>query len=264
MNSAELIKAGKLKEGLAALETEIRAHPEDPKLRVFLFQLNCVLGRLDKALTQLQVVASLNADTMMLAQIFRPVIACELLRREVFAGKRTPLIFGEPSEWMGLMVQACALSAAGKQEAASELRAKAFESAPATAGKLDGKAFEWIADADTRLGPMLEVILDSKYYWVPFERIAKMEIAAPTDLRDAVWAPARFTWTNGGAVSAHIPVRYPDTEETGDAALMLSRKTEWRDPGADASHGLGQRMFATDAGDFPLLECRLIDLTRIV
>src|ERR1039458_3671437 len=103
MNSAELVQAGRLEEGLTALQKEIRDKPEDTRLRIFLFQFNCVLGRLDKALTQLQVIASLNVDTMLLAQIFRPVIACELLRREVFAGKRTPIIFGEPAEWMGLL-----------------------------------------------------------------------------------------------------------------------------------------------------------------
>ena len=106
MNSAELVQAGRLEEGLSALQTEIRDKPEDTRLRIFLFQLNCVLGRLDKALTQLQVIANLNADTMLLAQIFRPVIACELLRREVFAGKRTPIIFGEPAEWLGSLIHA--------------------------------------------------------------------------------------------------------------------------------------------------------------
>ncbi len=261
MNSAELVQAGRLEEGLAALQAEIRKQPEDARLRVFLFQLDCVLGRLDKALTQLQVVASLNAETMLMAQIFRPVIACELLRREVFAGKRTPLIFGEPAEWVGLMVQSCALVAEGRLAAAAELRQRAFEAAPATPGRIDDRPFEWIADADTRLGPLLEVILDGKYYWVPFSRIAKIEIPKPSDLRDIVWAPAQFTWANGGAVSAHIPVRYPATEEAGDDALRLARKTVWDEAGSECYHGLGQRLLATDAGEYPLLDHRVIELT---
>src|SRR5256885_16845159 len=144
MTSAELVHAGKLEEGLTALQTEIRNKPEDTPLRIFLFQLDCVLGRLDKALTQLQVIASLNADTMLLAQIFRPVIACEMLRREVFAGKRTPLIFGEPMEWMGSLMQANDLVARGKYEAAAESRGKAFDAAPASSGKINGESFEWI------------------------------------------------------------------------------------------------------------------------
>lgn len=263
MKSAELVQAGRLSEALSVLQGEIRENPADFKLRVFLFQLNCVLGRLDKALTQLQVVASLNADTMLLAQIFRPVIACELLRREVFAGKRTPLIFGEPAEWVGLLVQANALLADGKLEAAAELRSRAFEAAPASGGKVDAKPIEWIADADSRLGPMLEVILESKYYWIPYCRIARIEIEKPSDLRDLVWTPARFTWTNGGAVSGHIPVRYPDTEKSEDDGLRLARKTDWREVSPECFLGLGQRVFATDAGEHPLLECREIELTQM-
>src|ERR1041384_6684607 len=196
MNSAELVQAGRLEEGLTALQSEIRNKPEDTRLRIFLFQLNCVLGRLDKALTQLQVIASLNAETMLLAQIFRPVITCEMLRREVFAGKRTPIIFGEPMEWLGSLVQAGELVAKGEFEAAADSRAKAFDAAPASAGKMNGEPFEWIADADSRLGPVVEAIIEGKYYWVPFCRIQKVEMPKPSDLRDLVWMPAQFTWTN--------------------------------------------------------------------
>src|ERR1017187_6924157 len=120
MNSAELVQAGRLEEALAALQTEIREKPEDSRLRIFLFQLDCAFGLWEKALTQLQVIAELNADTMLLAQIFRPVIACEMLRREVFAGKRTPIVFGEPVEWMGLLIQANQLVVRGEFVAAAE------------------------------------------------------------------------------------------------------------------------------------------------
>ena len=262
MNSAELVQAGRLEEGLSALQTEIRSKPEDTRLRIFLFQLNCVLGRLDKALTQLQVIASLNAETMLLAQIFRPVIACELLRREVFAGKRTPIIFGEPMEWLGLLMRANELVASGEFAAAAESRDKAFEAAPASPGELDGEPFEWIADADSRLGPVLEAIIEGKYYWVPFCRIRKIETEKPSDMRDLVWLPAQFTWTNGGAVCGHIPTRYPGTEASTDGPSRLARKTEWQQEAGETYLGLGQRVLATDAGEHPLLGCRSIGLTQ--
>src|ERR1700722_20347250 len=143
MTSAEFVQAGQLADGLSALQAEIRKQPENLKLRIFLFQLNCVLGRLDKALTQLQTVASLNAESMLLAQIFRPIIACEMLRKEVFAGARTPVIFGEPMEWVGLIVQANTSVAKGEFEMAANLRTRAFEAAPASEGTINGESFEW-------------------------------------------------------------------------------------------------------------------------
>lgn len=261
MSAQELLAAGQLDEALAALQNEIRARPEDSKLRVFLFQLHCVLGTWPKALTQLQVIAGIDPDTMMLAQIFHPVINCEALRQEVFTGKLTPLIFGEPLEWVGLLVKANEHVARGEFAAAAELRAQAFEAAPATAGTLDAKPFAWIADADSRLGPVLELIMQGKYYWVPFCRIRRIALQAPSDLRDLVWTPAQFVWTNGGEASGHIPVRYAGTENAAEGALRLARRTDWQELPGETFIGHGQRVFATDDGEHPLLQCRLIDFS---
>src|SRR5690606_40769521 len=60
----------------------------------------------------------------------------------------------------------------------------AFEAAPASAGMLDGKPFEWIADADMRLGPVIEAIINGKYFWLPFASVARLDLEAPADLRD--------------------------------------------------------------------------------
>jgi len=241
------------------LQKEIRAHPEDPKLRIFLFQLHCALGNWPKALLQLQVIAGIDPDTTMLAQIFQPVINCEALRRGVFDGKLSPLIFGEPLEWVGLLAKALEHVARGEFSAAAELRNQAFEAAPAGAGTLDGQPFAWMADADSRLGPMLELILEGKYYWVPFCRIRRIAMPAPADLRDLIWVPAQFMWTNGGEASGHIPTRYARSEASTDGAVRLARKTEWQELPEETFVGLGQRVLVTDEGEHPLLQCRVID-----
>ncbi len=251
---------GRLEQTLAQLQDQVRANPAEPGLRVFLFQLLCVLGQWERALTQLQVLAGLDANCMMLAHIFQPVIHCEVFRAEVFRGKRTPLVFGEPLEWIGSLIQANELAAKGQPQAALQLRDKAFEAAEATPGKVNEQAFEWIADADQRLGPMLEVILEGRYYWVPFRRIKRLYMERPSDLRDLVWMPAQFVWANGGEASGHIPSRYPATESQTDDALRLGRKTDWRELTEGYSIGLGQRILTTDSAEYPLLECRTIDL----
>jgi len=254
------LQAGKLQDTLARLQEEVRARPADGPLRVFLFQLLCVLGQWERALNQLQVLAGLDDSSLMLARIFQPVIQCEVFRGEVFDGKRTPLIFGDPLEWMGLMIQANQMLASGQAQAAGPLRDKAFELAPASSGKVNDQPFEWLADADQRLGPLLEVFLEGRYYWVPWVRIKRVFMEKPADLRDLVWMPAQFVWTNGGEAFGYIPTRYPGTQDSPDDALRLSRKTDWTDRGADFAVGLGQRMLATDQAEYPLLECRTIDL----
>ena len=259
MTPKEYITAGQPDKALLELQNEIRAKPEDSKLRVFLFQLHCVLGNWPKALTQLQVIAGIDPDTALLAQIFQPVINCEALRGSVFEGKLTPLIFGEPLEWVGLLVKANEHIARREIAAGAELRKRAFDAAPETTGTLDGKPFAWIADGDSRLGPMLELIMEGKYYWVPFCRIRRIALEAPSDLRDLVWVPAQFVWSNGGEASGHIPTRYARTEGSDDGALRLARKTDWQELAEETYIGQGQRVFVTDEGEHPLLQCRVID-----
>jgi type VI secretion system protein ImpE len=262
MTAQDYLRAGRLQDCLQALQGEVRSNSADPKLRVFLFQLFAVLGQWERALNQLSVLASLSPETMMMARIFQPIVQCEMFRQKVFKGTQTPVIFGEPEEWMGSIVQANEHTAKGNAEAGAKLREQAFDSAPATSGVIDGKPFEWIADADMRFGPMLELILEGQYYWVPFSRIKTIRIEPPSDLRDLVWVPAGFVWANGGEASGHIPVRYPQTESATDDALRLSRKTDWQDVDGVAK-GVGQRVFATDQEEHPILQCRSIDLNAV-
>jgi type VI secretion system protein ImpE len=260
MTPEELLKEGRLDEALKGLQSGVRDNPADAKLRVFLFQLLSVVGDWKRADTQLKVLAEMDSDSMMLARLFEPVLLCEAFRADVFAGKRTPVIFGQPPEWIGFLVQAMGHFGKSEFKAGTELRNQAFEAAPTSGGKVNGQAFEWIADADERLGPVLEVILEGRYYWVPFCRIRQAFIEPATDLRDLVWAPAQFVWENGGQASGHIPTRYAGTERSDDGKLKLARKTEWLDKGG-TNIGLGQRILATDTGEYPLLEIRTLEFT---
>ncbi|PIE66996.1 MAG: virulence protein SciE type [Deltaproteobacteria bacterium] len=261
MKAEEHLQAGNLKEALAALTDEIRSNPSKAELRIFMFQLLSVMGQWERAMTQLNVAAEMDAENLMMATVYRAALNCEALRADVFQGKRTPMIFGEPLEWVGWLTQIPGLLAAGKTDAAAELRDRAFEAAPAIAGKIDDAPFEWLADADTRLGPLLEAIVDGKYYWIPFERIQELRIEKPANLRDVIWTPAAFTWSNAGQAAGLIPSRYIGSENASDNALRLGRKTDWQDAGSDFFLGLGQRMLATDQGEFPLFEVREIQFT---
>jgi type VI secretion system protein ImpE len=263
MQAEELLRAGQLQEALVALEGQVRSDPADAKLRVFLFQLLAVMGDWERALSQLNVAAELDAINLLMAQVCRAALNCEALRAEVFSGKRSPLIFGEPEEWIGWLVQANQMIAEGKYQGAQKLREQAFDAAPAVAGSIDNHKFEWIADADSRLGPVLEAIVDGKYYWVPFTAIKRILIEEPSDLRDMVWCPAQFMWTNSGEASGFIPTRYPGSESSEDNAIQLARKTEWIEQPGDTYLGLGQRVFATDIDEFPLMQVRQVDLDNL-
>jgi type VI secretion system protein ImpE len=245
------------------LRRMIQKQPQRSDLRVFLFQIYCVQGEWIKAATQLDVLLELDPSSRPMVETYREALKCEALRREVFDGKRSPLVLGAPQDWLAMMIEALRVDAEGRPDAAAELRARALATAPATSGKLDDAPFAWLADADARLGPVIEAIVNGKYYWVPVSRLLRIEIEKPADLRDFVWAPATLTLENGAASVALIPTRYPGTERESEPALRLARATDWREQPGGAWHGVGQRMLTTDQSEVALLDVRVVELDTV-
>jgi type VI secretion system protein ImpE len=263
MTAEESVRAGRLEEALADLQGQVRKRPADPRLRIFLFQLLSVVGQWERALTQLQVAAELDPLALPMRDTYKEALRCEMLRAEVFAGRRTPLLFGKPSEWMALLVQALQLTANQKFDEAASVRERAFEGAPTTAGSMDEQPFSWISDADPRLGPVLEAIVNGRYYWIPFSRLHEIKIEKPVDLRDIVWTAAQLTFANGGETVALIPTRYPASEGAANSQLVMARGTEWIEHPGSTFLGLGQRLLATDQGEHGLMDVRVIKLEGI-
>jgi len=264
MGTAEQFLAeGDLGHSLSVLMDKVRNDPSNVENRTFLFQLLAILGRWDKALTQLKVVGELDAITLPMVQTYQQALRCEVFRLGVFEGKRSPMVFGDPEQWIALLLEALKLSAQGQSAPSQIMREDAFDQAPATTGMIDEQPFEWIADADPRLGPTLECILNGRYYWIPFSKIREINIEKPNDLRDEVWMPAYFTWANGGQAVGLIPTRYPGSEKSEDTQLIRAKKTAWLEQDKDLFLGLGQRMLATDQGEYPLMDIRNITLNVV-
>lgn len=258
MDLAEALKGGHLAEALAAAKDAVRKAPSDAKHRSVLFQLYCVQGNWEGAETQLKLVSDLDAETTMWVGVCEKVLTCEAARRGVFEGGNAPTLFGKPPEWVGGTVEAFRLAREGNWTAAAASQAHALEAAPATAASVNGQNVAWIADGDSRLGPLLEAFVDGKYYWIPFEHIRELNMRPRTHLMDSIWAPADFRWTNEGAASGYIPTRYPGSEKSADPAIQLSRKTEWSERAESYFSGLGHRMFVTDAAEFNLAEVQAV------
>jgi type VI secretion system protein ImpE len=262
MSATELLRSGDVDGALKALIDEVRRAPADAKHRVFLFQLLCINGDFARAKTHLDVAKGLDQAALLMAQVYGDAIACEPLRRKVFAGEITPIVFGDPEPWMAKLIEALRLDAQGEHEAAASLRDQAYDDAPTSEGEIDRKRFAWIADGDSRIGPMLEIVAHGRYWWLPFMRIASLTIEPPTDLRDQVWTPVQIQLVNGGEIVGLVPTRYAGSEASTDPLIRLARKTEWREIAAESYAGLGQRMLITDEGEHPVMDVRRITFDR--
>lgn len=258
--SQELLTAGDPQAALAALQQEVRSRANDVKLRVYLFQLLAVLGQWQRSLTQLQVCGELDASTLAMVATYREAVQCEAVRESVFDGKTLPHVFGVPQAWVAWLAEALQADARGDSLGAAKLRTQALEAAPATSGSINGQACDWVADADSRLGPVLEAVINGRYCWVPFSALTKVLIEPPVDLRDLVWAPAHLEFPNGGGTVALLPVRYAGSAMSQDAALQLARRTEWVEIAPDQYRGLGQRTIVSSSAEVGLLEVQEIVL----
>ena len=262
MDAQQYLMQGDLEQALQKLQQDVRKDPSNVKHRIFLFQLFVLMGQWNRALTQLDLIGEMDAGALAMVQTYRDAVLCEVFRTEVFSGDRTPLLFGQPEQWIALLIEALRLTALGQYVESQQVRAEALELAPATKGFIgepQSQAFSWIADADTRLGPVLEVVMYGRYYWLPFQRIRSIHIEPPQDLRDQVWMPAYFTLANGGETVGLIPTRYVGSENSDDHQICCAHKTIWLQKDADIYQGLGQRMLATDVGEFSLMDLRQIN-----
>ncbi|MBF5004451.1 type VI secretion system accessory protein TagJ [Diaphorobacter caeni] len=253
---AELTLADKTSQ----VQEAIRQKPSDDKLRVHLFQLYAQAGKWQKALGQLQVAAQLNETHKLLAQAYRLALRAEMVRADVFAGTRTPQVLGKPAQWLGFLIEALQMDAKGQTEQAAELRIQALDAAEAVSGRINESHFDWIADADSRLGPVLEVFVNGDYYWLPFESVVEVKIDKPEDLRDLVWLPAHVKLVNEGLHPMMLPARYPLVEGVVEDGHLRSRLTSWSETSVGDFIGHGVKVFSTNAREMSLLDIREIRL----
>ena len=258
MQAQEYLKQGDLDGAMSAAKEAVMDDPAKVEYRTMLFQLLSIKGDWERALNQLNLAGELDSSALPMVQTYREALGCEALREQVFDGERSPLVFGDPEQWIAMILESLKLVSQGKYAEGAILRDQAYEAAPAVSGTINGEPFEWLADADTRIGPFVEAVMKGNYYWIPTYRIASIVIEPPEDLRDLVWIPAHFSWANGGQSIGLIPTRYPNTQKSENSAVVLARLTEWSEHSDNNFFGSGQRMLATDQSEYPLLEVREI------
>ncbi len=258
MDIEKLVNEGDIERALESVTNDVKAAPAAASPRIALFQLLAINGQWERAAKQLTVLQQLDDEYKLLVQSYGALLTCELFRQDVFAGRHVAPILGEPEEWMVLALEALKADSAGRHEQAAEVRGEALEAAPARAGTVNDHAFEWLADADSRIGPFFEIMVRGDYYWVPQARVQSLSFESPKDLRDLVWSPVSIVWEGGGEEVGFIPARYAGVAAEWSAAQQFSRETAWMPMGQEAWAGVGQRLYASSEEDYSALDIRKI------
>ena len=141
MTAKLLLDANNVREAESALSKHLRQNPADSDQRSFLFELLCFSGQYDRAEKQLAVLAQGSREAETGAVLYYSALHAEKVRHEVFRKSEFP-----PT------------------------------SAPSSvSGKINGRPFQSICDADPAIGARLEVYAAGAYLWIPFEHIASMQ-----------------------------------------------------------------------------------------
>lgn len=225
----QLIDAGEIKQALDALAAVLRNKPTDTAARTTLFELLCFSGEWERAEKHLNLLAGASEPAKIAAIVYFAAIHAEKDRHGMYKNETFP-----------------------KTKAKSQL-----------SGKLNGKPFTSIEDADTALGARLEVFGAGSYMWLPFEHVQSIHFAPVKNLRDTLWTTARiqtgptFQGTEIGEVLT--PAIYPFSFTFPDTSVMLGRQTIWAEDDNGGSYPLGQKMLLVDGEEVPLLEIKSIE-----
>lgn len=231
MNARALFEAGQLDEAIESLGAELRKDPTDVRRRTFLFELLCFAGQFDRAEKHLEVIARGSREAELGAWLYRSALHAERTRQERFPAGASPREGDTPS---------------------------------AVGGTLNGQPFSSITDADPRVGARLEVFAAGQYVWIPFEHVASVQMPAPKQLRDLLWAPAvvqvgpGFEGVEFGEVL--LPVLSPLSWQDPGAAVRLGRTTEVRELEDGTEVLVGQKVLLVDDEPIPLLEVRTLKI----
>lgn len=259
MSPEELLKKEDLAGALTSLKAEVAANPSNGELRWFLFQLFCFIADYQRAQNQLNLAAELDKQFESASLIYSRVMAAELLRQDVAAGKHTPLLLGKPEPWLAKLFEANRMLGEGQLDSATGLRMEAFETMPAKQGRCNGIEFNWICDQDSRYAANLECFMNGKYYWIPLTQVKEIILTgAPESYTDVLYPRAKLTLETEAEIDVMIFARYPSSYSENSPALAMNRLTEWDDRNDYTALGRGQRMFCSDAEDFPLLEMLML------
>ena len=244
------------------IQSFIRKKPGSSEYRIHIAQLLMVTGEWQKALQQLKTAAQLDKKSVAMAQTYRALIQAEIQREHIFQGKIDPQFFTAPDDWQILLAEALIARSHQQPDAGEKFQQQAYVDAPAVTFSINENAVEWLADGDSRLGPICEVFINGNYYWLPFSQIQQLNIEYPQDLRDLVWIPATITLTDFSRHFGFLPSRYVASYQHNNDQLSLANLTEWQALSEHCWSGVGQKMLITNQIEYPLLAVRTI--TQVV
>jgi len=263
MTASELFQAGQLRAAIDAQIQKVKGSPSDKPARFFLFELFLFSGELDRARKQLDVLNYDDPKHSAAVEQFRGALDAESQRRSVFAGAAQPKWLTAVPDHVRLRLEVLPYLARGEAAEARRRLDEANAGVPSLTGSINGQPFDSLYDADERFGTVLEVFgAGGVYSWVPLESVESLTMNPPEAPRDILWRPAHISLVGGVEGDVLLPGLYPASSEHPDEAVKLGRATEWVEPTAGVTCGVGGRLFLTGTSSVGISNLQQIQITH--
>lgn len=261
MKAKEILENGHLSEAINEMTQEVKAHPADSRSRTFLFELLCFSGQLDRAKNQLDALDAQDPKADLGIDFYRKILKAEQTRQQLFSKGTFPKLLGPCPAHLQGHLDALLQIQEGHFPKAKDLLTQAEDLCPALDVTIDGATIGGFMDLDDVFAPLLEIIMQDQYYWVPFSEIRKISVTPPKHLRDLLWVPAQIE-TTAAALGVVIPVLYPGSSTSEEELVKLGRVTDWKQQ-EGLTLGVGQHVFGFNELDKGILEIREMTFSTV-
>ncbi|WP_298225188.1 type VI secretion system accessory protein TagJ [Acidocella sp.] len=255
LQAADLFRAGRLADALAAATAEVKKAPTDLGRRVLLAELLLFSGNLERADVILDAAGQLDPSVAVVVSEFRQLLRAETARRQLYRDGRVPELLGDLEPSGQASMKALVALREGNLAEAAEAAAQAEELRSRISGTANGQPFDDFRDADDLFPGYIETLTTTgKYFWIPVSRIESMEFHPPKRPRDLAWRRCSMSVKAGPDGDVYIPAIYFADDEV-DEAHRLGRATSWSE-GEGPVRGIGQRVFLAGEEDLSIMQLK--------
>jgi len=267
---AEIFRAGRLGDAIAAASDGVKTAPSDPDGRWLLVELLCIAGDDQRAAHQLDALTTLEPKALVAASLVQRLLEAAMERRACFEAEGVPVVHGGDSiPAVSLCLEALALRKRGQSADAGRAAAAAERQRPRFSGTLNGVPFDDFRDCDDITASVFEVLTpEGGYRWVPMQHVERLECRPPQRPLDLIWRPATLALRGADAEGdlpavVYLPTVYGVVPAGNDEA-RLARRTDWIGADGEAIVGVGQRTFlAAGVGADADREVEMLSLSTI-
>jgi len=263
MNAAQCYQAGQLYEAIASATSAVKSAPQDAAARGLFCELLCFAGELERADKQLDALAQLDPQLAVGVALWRQLIRAEQARRQFYSEGRLPEYLDRPSPELECRLKATVFLRDGQAGEAARLLDQAESQRARVRGACDGHDFDDLRDLDDLTASFFETLTSTgKYYWIPIERVERLELHPCHRPLDLLWRRANMTVRGGPDGEVFLPTIYAQSEKAGDEQALLGRTTRWQGGDGNPVRGIGQRTLLVGDQDRPILEIGCLEFSE--